>query len=194
MNVPWTSLWTGECDSLSQRRFRNFRSLCWIVPKDLPSSYSKRNFGGIERRCVWKGSSGRVCHSLQVIWETFLPSLTERSRLFTRALKIKGKFLGKSCDNIYSRAHYVEYLGLLIWQNHLDPISILSTDDLEVIIRRAYKKHPGRPYPTSDEDFRKRLLKVWTNKCYINIFRLLKLLSHDAPYNLFQVINEEIPL
>jgi E3 ubiquitin-protein ligase RNF31 len=58
------------------------------------------------------------------------------------------------------KAHYVEYLGLLIWQNHLDPISILSTDDLEVIIRRAYKKHPGRPYPTSDEDFRKRLLKV----------------------------------
>jgi hypothetical protein len=54
----------------------------------------------------------------------------------------------------------VEYLGLLIWQNHLDPISILSSDDLEVIIRRANKRHPGRPQPCSDAEFRNRLLKV----------------------------------
>ncbi|ODM93807.1 E3 ubiquitin-protein ligase RNF31, partial [Orchesella cincta] len=69
---------------------------------------------------------------------------------------------GKEAPEGYAtvcKIHYIEYLGLLIWQNHLDPITILTNEDLEVIIRRAYKKHPGRPNWLSDEGFRKRLLK-----------------------------------
>ncbi len=62
------------------------------------------------------------------------------------------------CGSI--RTHYVEYLGLLIWQHHLDPISILSSDDLETIVKRAHKKLPAKPYGIKDVDYRPLLLKV----------------------------------
>ena len=58
------------------------------------------------------------------------------------------------------RGHYIEYLGLLISQNHLDPVSVLSNDDLETIIKRAHKKVPSKPYGTKDADFRLKLLQV----------------------------------
>lgn len=58
------------------------------------------------------------------------------------------------------RSHYVEYLGLLAWEHKLDPIPILTNDDLETIVKRACKKMPPRPYGTTEADYRPLLLKV----------------------------------
>lgn len=46
----------------------------------------------------------------------------------------------------FFRNHYVEYLCLLIRENMLESISILSTDDLETVVRRANRRLPVRPY------------------------------------------------
>lgn len=56
-----------------------------------------------------------------------------------------------------------------MWQNHLDPISLLSNDDLETIIKRAHKKLPRRPYGTKDVDYRPLLLKVSDSKISYNV-------------------------
>ncbi|CAG0921799.1 unnamed protein product [Notodromas monacha] len=58
------------------------------------------------------------------------------------------------------RNHYVEYLGSLIRKNMLDPVSIMSTDDLEVVIRRANQRMPFRSPGETPEEYRPKLLKV----------------------------------
>ncbi|XP_055299571.1 E3 ubiquitin-protein ligase lubel isoform X2 [Sitodiplosis mosellana] len=44
------------------------------------------------------------------------------------------------------RNHYVEYLCILIREHMLESISIMSTDDLETLVRRANRRLPPRPY------------------------------------------------
>lgn len=56
--------------------------------------------------------------------------------------------------------HYVEYLTKLIWKHKLDTLSILSSDDLETLVRRASIPLPPRPYGTMDLIYRDQLLKV----------------------------------
>ncbi|XP_025833918.1 uncharacterized protein LOC108736579 isoform X3 [Agrilus planipennis] len=58
------------------------------------------------------------------------------------------------------RAHYLEYLCSLIKKNSLDPISILSADDLETVVRRAAKKLPPNAFGTPREVYRKRLAQI----------------------------------
>lgn len=62
----------------------------------------------------------------------------------------------KSC-----RMHYLEYLSILIRQHKLDPISVLSADDLETIVRRAAKKLPPNAWGTPRGVYRTRLLQVY---------------------------------
>lgn len=49
-------------------------------------------------------------------------------------------------QNLFNRTHYVEYLCMLIRENMLESITILSTDDLETLVRRANRRLPPRPY------------------------------------------------
>ena len=58
------------------------------------------------------------------------------------------------------RSHYVEYLGTLIRRNRLDPIEIMTNDDLEVIIRRANEPLPPRAPGETPEEYRPKLLQV----------------------------------
>ncbi|XP_031617064.1 uncharacterized protein LOC116336963 isoform X2 [Contarinia nasturtii] len=44
------------------------------------------------------------------------------------------------------RNHYVEHLCCLIREKMLDSLPILSTDDLETVVRRANRRLPPRPY------------------------------------------------
>jgi len=91
----------------------------------------------------------------------------------------------------------VEYLGLLVWQNRLDPISILSNDDLETIIRREVKTLPPYQYGRSEIETRKKLLKVnelqilkrawleniWQQKVTMSIFAFFRLLMKKFHFN-----------
>ncbi|XP_037912727.1 E3 ubiquitin-protein ligase lubel isoform X2 [Hermetia illucens] len=58
------------------------------------------------------------------------------------------------------RNHYIEYLIFLIIDNNIDPIEILSTDDLEIVIKRASKRIPPRPYGMVEGLYRRELLKI----------------------------------
>jgi E3 Ubiquitin Ligase RBR C-terminal domain len=58
------------------------------------------------------------------------------------------------------RAHYIEYLCGLVRDNALDPVIVLSADDLETIVRRAHKRLPPRAYGTPDAKYREALLQV----------------------------------
>ena len=67
--------------------------------------------------------------------------------------------------------HYLEYLTKLIRKHKLDTLSILSSDDLETLVRRASIPLPPRPYGTLDFIYRDQLLKV--------------LISFHVPYFMF---------
>ncbi|GLG99758.1 Potential E3 ubiquitin-protein ligase ariadne-1 [Gryllus bimaculatus] len=54
------------------------------------------------------------------------------------------------------RMHYIEYLSMMIWKHKLDPICILSNDDLETLVKRAHKRLPPNPYGTPEQVFRER--------------------------------------
>jgi len=56
--------------------------------------------------------------------------------------------------------HYVEYLTKLIRKHKLDTLSILSSDDLETLVRRTSIPLPPRAYGTLDLIYRDHLLKV----------------------------------
>lgn len=75
--------------------------------------------------------------------------------------------------NFY-RTHYLEYLCSLIRRYKIDPIRILSADDLETVVRRAAKKLPPNAYGTPTEMYRFRLRQVLYD---LNIMEGL-LLSH----------------
>ncbi|XP_025833921.1 uncharacterized protein LOC108736579 isoform X6 [Agrilus planipennis] len=64
------------------------------------------------------------------------------------------------------RAHYLEYLCSLIKKNSLDPISILSADDLETVVRRAAKKLPPNAFGTPREVYRKRLAQAALHRVF----------------------------
>lgn len=60
------------------------------------------------------------------------------------------------------RHHYIEYLCLIVVERQIDPINILDTDDLEIILKRAnIKRMPPRPYGIVSRFYRKELLKVY---------------------------------
>lgn len=56
--------------------------------------------------------------------------------------------------------HYIEYLCGLIRKKHIDPIKMLTADDLETVVRRAAKKLPPNCFGTPRDIYRKRLLQV----------------------------------
>ena len=56
--------------------------------------------------------------------------------------------------------HYIEYLCILIRKHNVDPIAMLSADDLETIVRRADKKLPPNAFGTPRDVYRARLLQV----------------------------------
>lgn len=57
------------------------------------------------------------------------------------------------------RMHYVEYLGQLIFKNHIDPLPIFDVDELELVLKRANIRLPSR-YKLSDREYQDALIKV----------------------------------
>jgi E3 Ubiquitin Ligase RBR C-terminal domain len=66
----------------------------------------------------------------------------------------------KKFTYISHRPHYVEYLCGLIRHHNLEPIDILTADDLETVVRRANKPRPPRPYGITEGIYRTFLLEV----------------------------------
>lgn len=60
----------------------------------------------------------------------------------------------------YSRNHYVEYLCSIIRKEKIDSLPILGVDDLEIVVRRANKRMPPRPYSILEGVYREYLLEV----------------------------------
>ena len=56
--------------------------------------------------------------------------------------------------------HYIEYLSKLIRKHKLDTLRILSSDDLEALLRRAGIPLPPRPLGPLDFAYRDKLRKV----------------------------------
>lgn len=73
----------------------------------------------------------------------------------------------KRDESFRYRMHYLEYLSNLIWKHSLDTLSILSSDDLETLVRRASLCLPPRPYGTLDLIYRDHLLKVLILLCVL---------------------------
>jgi len=65
---------------------------------------------------------------------------------------------------LIGRAHYIEYLCGLVRDNALDPVIVLSADDLETIVRRAHKRLPPRAYGMPEAKYREALLQVSREK------------------------------
>lgn len=57
------------------------------------------------------------------------------------------------------RMHYVEYLGQLIFKNHIDPVPIFDVEELELVLKRANIRLPSR-YKLSDREYQDVLIKV----------------------------------
>lgn len=70
--------------------------------------------------------------------------------------RLCGKYLIRA---VLYRTHYLEYLSLLVRKNNIDPIKILSTDDLETVVRRAAKT-PPTSFGIPRLIYRKSLLQV----------------------------------
>jgi len=73
----------------------------------------------------------------------------------------------KRDESFHSRTHYLEYLTNLIRKHSLDTLNILSSDDLETLVKRANIRLPPRPYGTLDLIYRNHLLKVLTLFCVL---------------------------
>ncbi|XP_056631502.1 E3 ubiquitin-protein ligase lubel isoform X3 [Diorhabda sublineata] len=58
------------------------------------------------------------------------------------------------------RDHYVEYLCSLTLKNKLETLDVLSTDDLETVVRRAGKKLPPNAFGTPRNVYRLRLKQI----------------------------------
>lgn len=61
--------------------------------------------------------------------------------------------------------HYIEYLTNLIRKHSLETLGLLSSDDLETLVRRASIRLPPRPYGTLDLIYRDHMHKVLTLFC-----------------------------
>lgn len=61
---------------------------------------------------------------------------------------------------VSSSHHYVEYLCYNIREKRLETIEILSTDDLEIVVRRQNIRMPPRPFGIVDGIYRLELVKV----------------------------------
>lgn len=65
-----------------------------------------------------------------------------------------------------SRNHFIEYLCFLIRESGIDTLEILSTSDLETVVRRANRRLPVRPYvyrqdiTIANSIFHRELIKV----------------------------------
>lgn len=64
------------------------------------------------------------------------------------------------------RNHFIEYLCFLIREHGIDTLEILSTSDLETVVRRANRRLPVRPYvfrqdiTIANSIFHRELMKV----------------------------------
>lgn len=56
--------------------------------------------------------------------------------------------------------HYLEYICSTIRRHTIDPISILSCDDLETLVRRAAIRLPPKPYDKTGGLYKQRLMQV----------------------------------
>ena len=91
-----------------------------------------------------------------------------------------GRMKDESCSRLIEsgglcRMHYKEYLGTLIFQNHIDPISIFNDTELELVLRRENIRLPNRTVisvangtdvQATDTEYRTKLLQV----CFRNVF------------------------
>lgn len=74
------------------------------------------------------------------------------------------------------RPHFLEYLCFLIRENGVETLSILSTSDLETIVRRANRRLPVRPYvyrqdiTIANSIFHRELIKVFTQLLIQSVF------------------------
>lgn len=66
-------------------------------------------------------------------------------------------FVARVCS---SRPHYIEYLSALVTHHSIDPLTILSADDLESLVRRANRRMPPRPQGLVDGIYRDYLAQV----------------------------------
>lgn len=99
---------------------------------------------------------------------------------------------------ILLRNHYIEYLCLLIRENMLESISILSTDDLETVVRRANKRLPPRPYVYRQDPkicetiFHRELIKVFLRKL-IKLLFCLSFFSMVCDLTVSNLLSKLIP-
>lgn len=58
------------------------------------------------------------------------------------------------------RNHYLEYLSRTVRGHGIDPLPLLSVEDLETVVRRAALRPPPRPYGSLDGLYKRGLTEV----------------------------------
>lgn len=66
----------------------------------------------------------------------------------------------RNVEMLHFRMHCIEYFSIMIRKHKIDTIEILSTDDLETVVRRAAKKLPPNCFGTPRDMYRIRLKQV----------------------------------
>ncbi|XP_038107289.1 E3 ubiquitin-protein ligase lubel isoform X2 [Culex quinquefasciatus] len=66
------------------------------------------------------------------------------------------------------RPHYIEYLSALVTHHSIDPLTILSADDLESLVRRANRRMPPRPQGLVDGIYRDYLAQIVKEQIPLN--------------------------
>lgn len=119
----------------------------------MPNSLAKRNSEWANRHSMQQRSRKRSSRTLQV---TKPPYILKTNTVHKSSRQLCGKSLIRA---VLYRTHYLEYLSLLVRKNNIDPIKILSTDDLETVVRRAAKT-PPTSFGIPRLIYRKSLLQV----------------------------------
>lgn len=80
----------------------------------------------------------------------------------------------------------MEYLCFLIRENNLEPMPILTASDLEIVVRRADKRMPPRPYGILETFYRRELMKVKRTR-YQNLTNQFPIFLFFLSHSLFSL-------
>ena len=84
--------------------------------------------------------------------------------------------------------HYKEYLVGLINKNHIDPVVIMTVDELKKLLRRREMSCPKMSSNELEANYRKRLIKVTSLICETRHFHTQKDLVVGCFFNFFVVV------
>lgn len=157
-------LWPGRGFAKRRRWSESVTEMSSAVAKGDP--YGTGGCGVQRGRSGWirgtlsvSGMRKENNNHLEMISEIHLSNLPFNP-IHSRSLVTEHWNIGSAVPVFISSHHYVEYLCYSIRENRLDTLDILTTDDLEIVVRRQNFRMPPRPFGIVDGIYRQELVQV----------------------------------